>query len=73
MRRGDDAEAMGSPRASGAIVTRAQRAGVATAAIAPATVAGISLIRCGCSSAAWIIELVTAALFLLWIWRREGK
>lgn len=50
-------------------LTRAQRAGVATAAIAPATAAGIPLIR-GCSSAAWTIEIVTAALFALWIWRR---
>jgi hypothetical protein len=43
------------------------RAGVAAAAIAPATVAGIALIRCGCSQAAWTIEIATAVIFSLWI------
>jgi hypothetical protein len=70
-RRGTDEEGERYRRMGMAILTRAQRAGVATAAVAPATVAGIALIRCGCSSAAWIIELVTAALFALWIWRSE--
>ena len=48
-------------------MNRRQRAGVAAAAIAPATVAGIALIRCGCSQAAWTIEIATALLFALWI------
>ena len=48
-------------------MTRRQRAGVAAAAIAPATIAGIALIRCGCSEAAWAIEIATAFLFALWI------
>jgi hypothetical protein len=51
---------------SGARVTRRQRAGVAAAAIAPVTVAGIILIRCGCSQAAWMIEIATAIIFSLW-------
>jgi hypothetical protein len=33
------------------------------AAIAPVTVAGIALIRCGCSQAAWAIEIGTAIVF----------
>ncbi len=44
-----------------------QRAGVAAAAIAPATIAGVALIRCGCSQAAWAIEIATAVIFSLWI------
>lgn len=48
-------------------MTRRQRAGMAAAAIAPVTVAGIGLIRCGCSQAAWAIEIATAVVFSLWI------
>ena len=48
-------------------MTRRQRAAVAAAAIAPATVAGIALIRCGCSQAAWAIEIAAAVVFSLWI------
>ncbi len=48
-------------------MNRAQRAKVAAAAIAPATVAGIALIKCGWSQAAWTIEIVTASIFSLWI------
>src|ERR1700674_1784278 len=48
-------------------MNRRLRAGVAAAAIAPATVAGIALIRCGCSQAAWTIEIATAVIFSSWI------
>jgi hypothetical protein len=48
-------------------MNRRLRAGVAAAAIAPATVAGIALIRCSCSQAAWTIEIATAVIFSLWI------
>ena len=46
-------------------MTRAQRARVAALAIAPVTVAGIALIRCGRSQAAWAIEIATAIAFSL--------
>lgn len=45
----------------------AQSAGVAEAAIAPATLAGVGLMRCGCSQAAWAIEIAAAIIFSLWI------
>jgi hypothetical protein len=41
-----------APHAVRAAVTRRERAGVTAAAIAPATVAGFALIKCGCSLAA---------------------
>ena len=44
-----------------------QRAVVAVAAIAPATIAGIALIKCGCSQAAWTIEIAAAIIFSSWI------
>jgi hypothetical protein len=43
------------------------RALVAAAGITPVTIAGIVLIRCGCSPVAWVLELGTAALYLVWI------
>ena len=43
-------------------MTRRQRAGV-EAAIAPVTVAGLALIRCGCSQAAWAIEIALRSSF----------
>jgi hypothetical protein len=51
-------------------MTRAQRALVAAFAIAPVTVAGIALIRCGCSEAAWAIEISTAVAFGFWALHR---
>ena len=45
----------------------AARALVAAAGITPVTIAGIVLIRCGCSPVAWTLELGTAALYLIWI------
>ena len=44
-------------------MSRAERAKVAALAIAPATVAGLALIKCGCSQAAWAIEIGTAIVF----------
>jgi hypothetical protein len=40
---------------------------VAAVGIVPVTLAGVTLIRCGCSPAAWTLELATAALYLVWI------
>jgi len=48
-------------------MNRRQRAAVAAAAIAPVTVAGIALIRCGCAEAAWTIEIFAAVVFGLWV------
>jgi hypothetical protein len=36
-------------------------------AIAPVTIAGIALIQCACSQAAWAIEIATAVVFSVWI------
>jgi hypothetical protein len=48
-------------------MTRRQRAGTAAAAIAPLTIAGISLIRCGCTFAAFAIEIGVGLLYFIWI------
>jgi hypothetical protein len=37
------------------------------AAIIPVTIAGLELLRCGCTVAAWILEILTAAAYLSWI------
>lgn len=48
-------------------MNRQQRALACTAAIIPVTVAGIVLLRCGCDTAAWTLELLTAAAYFSWI------
>lgn len=48
-------------------MSRAQRALVAAAAVAPVTISGLALIRCHCSTAAWTIEVATALVFALWV------
>jgi hypothetical protein len=52
-------------------VTRAQRAIAAALGIVPITIAGIALLRCGCATAAYTLELVTAAAYLVWILTAE--
>ena len=52
---------------AGLLMTRAQRARVAAAAIAPATVAGLVLIQCGCAFAAFAIEIGVGLLYFIWI------
>jgi hypothetical protein len=52
-------------------MTRRQRAGVAAAAIAPVSIAGMVLIRCHCSGAAWTLEVLTALVFGLWVSRKQ--
>jgi hypothetical protein len=37
--------------------------------IVPVTIAGIALMRCGCSTAAWVLEIGTGVLYLAWILR----
>jgi len=49
------------------LLIRARQSGFGALAIAPATVVGVALIRCGCSQAAWAIEIVAAVIFSLWI------
>jgi len=41
--------------------------------IAPTTVAGLALIRCHCSTAAWLIEIVAAVVFAVWVLSAEGR
>jgi hypothetical protein len=48
-------------------MTLGRRARVAAAAIAPVTVAGLVLIGCNCSGAAWTIEILTAVVFTMWV------
>ena len=53
-------------------LTRQQRALFCAVGIVPVTVAGIALIRCGCVTSAWILEIVVAGSYLLWITKREN-
>lgn len=48
-------------------MTRRQRAWACAAGIIPVTIAGIALVRCGCGTVAWALELFTAAVYLVWI------
>jgi hypothetical protein len=48
-------------------MNRRNRAFIAILAIPPVTVAGIGLIRCGCTAAAYTIELVTALIYLVFV------
>lgn len=48
-------------------MTRAQRALAFAIAIVPLTVAGIRLVKCGCATDAYIIEIVTAVGYLIFI------
>jgi hypothetical protein len=48
-------------------MTRQQRALACAIGFAPATAAGIVLMRCGCATAAWALEVLTAAAYLVWI------
>jgi hypothetical protein len=48
-------------------MNRRLRATIAILAIPPVTVAGVGLIRCGCTAAAYTIELLTALLYLFFV------
>jgi hypothetical protein len=48
-------------------MTRRQRAFIAILAIPPVTAAGIGLIKCGCTVAAYSIELLTAVIYLAFV------
>ena len=48
-------------------MTRAQRALACAIGFVPVTAGGIVLMRCHCVFAAWALELVTAAAYLVWI------
>lgn len=52
-------------------MSRRQRAVACAAAIIPVTVAGLELLRCGSTAAAWILELLTAAAYLSWIFSAD--
>ena len=55
-------------------MTRAQRALACAAGIIPTTVAGAALVRCHCTLAAWVIEVLTAAAYVVWIvLPRDGR
>lgn len=48
-------------------MNRRQRAVIAILAIPPVTVAGIALIRCNCTTAAYAIQLASAVAYLLFV------
>jgi hypothetical protein len=48
-------------------MTRAQRAVACAIGIVPVSVAGIALVRCHCSLAAYTIELITAIAYVVFI------
>lgn len=48
-------------------MNRQQRAVACTMAIIPVTIAGIALLHCGCTVAAWTVELLTAAAYFVWM------
>jgi hypothetical protein len=48
-------------------VTRRERSLCAAAGIVPTTVAGLALLRCGCASLAWAVEIATATAYFAWI------
>jgi hypothetical protein len=48
-------------------MTRRQRAVASAAGIIPATIAGVALVRCGSGFAAYIIEIATAVVYIIFI------
>lgn len=48
-------------------MTRTLRALACAIGFVPVTAAGIVLMRCHCTFAAWALELLTAAGYLAWI------
>lgn len=48
-------------------LSRKQKAVVSAVAIIPVTIAGLSLIRCGCPFAAFTIEITVGLVYLIWI------
>jgi len=48
-------------------MTRAQRAMACAVGIVPVSVAGVVLVRCDCSLAAYVIEIATAVGYLVFI------
>jgi hypothetical protein len=48
-------------------MTRRQRAFIAILAMPTVTVAGIALIRCGCTAAAYSIEFGSALIYLVFV------
>lgn len=48
-------------------MTLRQRAQACAAGIVPTTIGGIALVRCGCATVAWTLELFTAAVYVVWI------
>jgi hypothetical protein len=48
-------------------MTRQQRALFCAVGIVPTTIAGALLLRCGCLVSAWLLELITAGAYFLWI------
>lgn len=48
-------------------MTRRQRALACAIGIAPLTIAGIRLVKCGCATDAYIIEIATAVAYLVFV------
>ena len=48
-------------------MTRAQRALACAIGIVPVSVAGVALVRCDCSLAAYVIEITTAIGYVVFI------
>jgi hypothetical protein len=48
-------------------LSRNQKAVASAVAIIPVTVAGLSLIRCGCAFAAFTIEIAVGLIYFVWV------
>jgi hypothetical protein len=48
-------------------LSRKQKAVASAAGIIPLTIAGITLLRCGCAFAAFAIELGVGLLYFIWV------
>jgi len=52
---------------AGFSLSRKQKAVASAVGIIPLTIAGIVLIRCGCASAAFAIEIGVGLLYFVWV------
>jgi hypothetical protein len=48
-------------------LSRRQKSVASAAAIIPVTIAGFSLVRCGCPVAAFTIEIAVGLIYFIWI------
>jgi hypothetical protein len=52
---------------AGFSLSRRQKAVASAVAIIPVTIAGLTLLRCGCPFAAFAIEISVGLLYFIWI------